>query len=79
MRLSLSLPSSVHKLQDNVGLEWLQQAEVLCYRLERSHSNAIPQLKHNPWSLGWQQHHLQKMKENAKHRNQCSILSLNEH
>ncbi|KAI3370387.1 hypothetical protein L3Q82_025155 [Scortum barcoo] len=67
---------SIHKLQDNVGLEWLRQAEVLCYRLERSHSNAVPQLKHNPWSLGWQQHHLQKMRENAKHRNQCKFILL---
>lgn len=55
-------------------LEWLRQTEVLYYRLERSHSNAAPQLKHNPWSLKCQQQHLQKMKENAKHRNQYSIL-----
>lgn len=56
-------------------LEWLRQTEVVYYRLERSHSNALPQLKHNPWSLRCQQQHLQKMKENAKHRNQYSILS----
>lgn len=55
-------------------LEWLRQTEVIYYRLERSHSNALPQLKHNPWSLRCQQQHLQKMKENAKHRNQYSIL-----
>lgn len=75
MRLSLSLPSSFHKLQEDVELEWLRQTEVLYYRLECSHSNAVPQLKHNPWSLRCQQQHLQKMKENAKHRNQYSILS----
>lgn len=78
MRLSLSLPSSFHKLQEDVELEWLRQTEVLYYRLECSHSNAVPQLKHNPWSLRCQQQHLQKMKENAKHRNQYSILSLTE-
>ena len=70
--------SSVHKLQEDVELEWLQQAEVLYYRLERSHSNAVPQLKHNPWSLKCHQQHLQRMKENAKHRNQYSILLLTE-
>lgn len=35
-------------------------------------SNAI---QHNPWRLQLQQKHLQRMKENAKHRNQYSILS----
>lgn len=72
---SLPLPRSVHKLQEDVELEWLQQAEVLYYRLEHSHSKAVPQLKHNPWSLKCHQQHLQRMKENAKHRNQYSILS----
>lgn len=71
----LPLRSSLHKLPEDVELEWLQQAEVLYYRLERSHSNAVPQLKHNPWSLKCHQQHLQRMKENAKHRNQYSILS----
>lgn len=75
LSLFLSLLSSVHKLQEDVELEWLRQTEVLYYRLERSHSNAALQLKHNPWSLKCQQQHLQKMKENAKHRNQYSILS----
>lgn len=70
------LSSSFQKLQEDVELEWLRQTEVLYYRLERSHSNAAPQLKHNPWSLKCQQQHLQKMKENAKHRNQYSILLL---
>ncbi|XP_029989287.1 inositol hexakisphosphate kinase 2-like [Sphaeramia orbicularis] len=65
---------SVHK--EDVELEWLQQAEVLYYRLERSHSNAVPQLKHNPWSLKCHQQHLQRMKENAKHRNQYKFILL---
>lgn len=69
-------PSSFHKLQEDVELEWLRQTEVVYYRLERSHSNTV--LKHNPWSLKCQQQHLQKMKENAKHRNQYSILALTE-
>lgn len=73
-----SLPFSFQKMQEDVELEWLRQTEVLYYRLERTHSNAVPQLKHNPWSLKCQQQHLQKMKENAKHRNQYSILSLTE-
>lgn len=72
--VSLPLPSSIHRLQEDVELEWLRQTEVLYYRLDRSHSSAIPQLKYNPWSLKCQQQHLQKMKENAKHRNQYSIL-----
>nr|XP_020448789.1 inositol hexakisphosphate kinase 2-like isoform X2 [Monopterus albus] len=67
---------SVHKLQEDVELEWRQQAEVLYYRLERSHSNAVPQLKHNPWSLKCHQQHLQRMKENAKHRNQYKFILL---
>ncbi|CAJ1051396.1 inositol hexakisphosphate kinase 2-like [Xyrichtys novacula] len=67
---------SVHKLQGDVGLEWLRQAEVLYYRLERSHSDAVPQLKHNPWSLSCQQQHLQRMKENSKHRNQYKFILL---
>ncbi|XP_076125239.1 inositol hexakisphosphate kinase 2-like [Alosa pseudoharengus] len=54
--------------------EWLQQAEVLYYTLERS--NAVPQLKHNPWSLKCHQQHLQRMKENAKHRNQYKFILL---
>uniref|UniRef100_A0A3B4XGV2 Kinase n=1 Tax=Seriola lalandi dorsalis TaxID=1841481 RepID=A0A3B4XGV2_SERLL len=67
---------SVHKLQEDVELEWLQHAEVLYYRLECSHSNAVPQLKHNPWSLKCHQQHLQRMKENAKHRNQYKFILL---
>ncbi|XP_026163477.1 inositol hexakisphosphate kinase 2-like isoform X2 [Mastacembelus armatus] len=67
---------SVHKLPEDVELEWLQQAEVLYCRLERSQSNAVPQLKHNPWSLKCHQQHLQRMKENAKHRNQYKFILL---
>ncbi|XP_030276589.1 inositol hexakisphosphate kinase 2-like [Sparus aurata] len=65
----------LHKLQEDVELEWLRQTEVLYYRLEHSHSNAV-QLRHNPWSLKCQQHHLQKMKENAKHHNQYKFILL---
>lgn len=50
-----------------------QQAEVLYLSLEKG--NMVPQIKHNPWSLKCHQQHLQRMKENAKHRNQYSILS----
>uniref|UniRef100_A0A3Q2ZY16 Kinase n=1 Tax=Kryptolebias marmoratus TaxID=37003 RepID=A0A3Q2ZY16_KRYMA len=67
---------SAHKLLDDMELEWLQRAEVLHYRLEHSHSNAVPSLKHNPWSLKCHQQHLQKMKENAKHRNQYKFILL---
>lgn len=67
---------SVQKLQEDMELEWLKQAEVLYYRLEHSHSNAVPQLKHNPWSLKCHQQHLQRMKENAKHRNQYKFILL---
>ncbi|XP_020792485.2 inositol hexakisphosphate kinase 2-like [Boleophthalmus pectinirostris] len=67
---------SAHKLQEEVERDWLQQAEVLHYRLECSHTNATPQLKHNPWSLKCHQQHLQRMKENAKHRNQYKFILL---
>lgn len=65
---------SVHELQEDKEPEWLQQAEGLHYILEHSYSNTVPHLKHNPWSLKCHQQHLQRMKENAKHRNQYSIL-----
>ncbi|XP_028262628.1 inositol hexakisphosphate kinase 2-like [Parambassis ranga] len=67
---------SVQKFQEDMELEWLQQAEVLYYRLEHSHSKAVPQLKHNPWSLKCHQQHLQRMKENAKHHNQYKFILL---
>uniref|UniRef100_A0A1A8SLP9 Kinase n=1 Tax=Nothobranchius rachovii TaxID=451742 RepID=A0A1A8SLP9_9TELE len=68
--------NSGHKLQDDMELERRQKAEVLHYRLEHSHSKASPQLKHNPWSLKCHQQHLQRMKENAKHRNQYKFILL---
>ncbi|KAL2076534.1 hypothetical protein ACEWY4_027873 [Coilia grayii] len=61
-------------LQREEEREWLKQAEVLYYTLERS--NAVPQLKHNPWSLKCHQRHLQRMKDNAKHRNQYKFILL---
>ncbi|KAM9759759.1 inositol hexakisphosphate kinase 2-like [Menidia menidia] len=67
---------STHKLQEDMELDWLQQAEVFHCRLEHTHSNAVPQLKHNPWSLKCHQQHLQRMKENAKHRNQYKFILL---
>lgn len=66
----------IHQFQEEVELEWLQQAEVLYYRLERSQSHATPQLKHNPWSLKCHQQHLQRMKENAKLHNQYKFILL---
>ncbi|TKS71584.1 Inositol hexakisphosphate kinase 2 [Collichthys lucidus] len=48
-----------------------QQAEVLYFSLEKG--NVVPQIKHNPWSLKCHQQHLQRMKENAKHRNQYNL------
>lgn len=65
---------SVHKQPEDV--ERVQQAEVLYYSLECSHSNAAPQLKHNPWSLKCHQQQLQRMKENAKQRNQYKFILL---
>ncbi|XP_053268324.1 inositol hexakisphosphate kinase 2 [Pleuronectes platessa] len=67
---------SVHKLQEDVGMAWLPQAEVLHSSQEHSHSNAVPQPKHNPWSLKCHQQHLQRMKENAKHRTQHKFILL---
>ncbi|XP_067093624.1 inositol hexakisphosphate kinase 2-like isoform X1 [Osmerus mordax] len=61
------------KREEELEQERLQEDEVHRYSLERS--NAGPQHKHNPWSLKCHQQHLQKMKENAKQRNQYSILS----
>ncbi|XP_059186355.1 inositol hexakisphosphate kinase 2-like isoform X2 [Centropristis striata] len=61
------LPPSVHKLEE--------EAEVHYYRLERSHSNGVPQLKHIPWTLTSQQHHLQRLKE-AMHCNQYKFILL---
>lgn len=74
VNLKLCVSFRWHSLQDYLEMEQPQQAEVLHYSLEHSHSNAAPQLKHNPLILKCQQQHLQRMKENAKHHNQYSIL-----
>ncbi|XP_062854000.1 inositol hexakisphosphate kinase 2b [Trichomycterus rosablanca] len=50
------------------------KAEVLYYSLEKS--NMVPQIKHNPWSLQCHQQHLQRMKENYKHRKQHKFILL---
>ncbi|XP_003973217.1 inositol hexakisphosphate kinase 2 [Takifugu rubripes] len=52
----------------------MQQPEVLYFSLEKG--NMVPQIKHNPWSLKCHQQHLQRMKENAKHRNQYKFILL---
>lgn len=50
------------------------KAEVLYYSLDKG--NMVPQIKHNPWSLKCHQQHLQRMKENSKHRNQHKFILL---
>ncbi|CAL8340199.1 unnamed protein product [Lota lota] len=65
---------SLQHRAEKVELEWLQQAEVLYYRLERSKSSALTQ--HNPWSLKCHQKHLQTMKDNAKQSNQYRFILL---
>ncbi|XP_030632923.1 inositol hexakisphosphate kinase 2b [Chanos chanos] len=50
------------------------KAEVLYCSLEKG--NVVPQIKHNPWSLQCHQQHLQRMKENSKHRNQHKFILL---
>lgn len=69
MTFSLLLPSSVHELGE--------PTEVLYLKLERSHSNALPQVKHNPWT---QWYHVRKMKRNPTYLqgSKYSILSLTE-
>ncbi|XP_010879877.2 inositol hexakisphosphate kinase 2b [Esox lucius] len=52
------------------GADVQQQAEVLRYSLEQK------PIKHNPWSLKCHQQHLQRMKENSKHRNQYKFILL---
>ncbi|XP_024126280.1 inositol hexakisphosphate kinase 2 [Oryzias melastigma] len=51
-----------------------QQAEVMYFSLEKG--NVVSQIKHNPWSLKCHQQQLQRMKENAKHRNQYKFILL---
>ncbi|XP_066553746.1 inositol hexakisphosphate kinase 2 [Amia ocellicauda] len=55
-------------------LEWRPQSELLSFGLEKG--NVAPQLKHNPWSIKCHQQQLQRMKENAKHRNQYKFILL---
>ncbi|NWV75909.1 IP6K2 kinase, partial [Dasyornis broadbenti] len=57
-----------HKLEEE--FEWLKKSEVLYYTVEKK-GNVSSQFKHhNPWSMKCHQQQLQRMKENAKHRNQ---------
>ncbi|KAF5921652.1 hypothetical protein HPG69_012822, partial [Diceros bicornis minor] len=61
-----------HKLEEE--FEWLKKSEVLYYSVEKK-GNVSSQLKHyNPWSMKCHQQQLQRMKENAKHRNQYSPM-----
>lgn len=70
---NLLLLFSSHKLEEE--FEWLKKSEVLYYTVEKK-GNVSSQFKlHNPWSMKCHQQQLQRMKENAKHRNQYSILS----
>ncbi|XP_043979294.1 inositol hexakisphosphate kinase 2b [Gambusia affinis] len=52
----------------------VQQPEVLYFSLEKG--NVVSQIKHNPWSQKCHQQQLQRMKENAKHRNQYKFILL---
>nr|XP_033782122.1 inositol hexakisphosphate kinase 2 [Geotrypetes seraphini]XP_033782123.1 inositol hexakisphosphate kinase 2 [Geotrypetes seraphini] len=62
-----------HKLDDE--FEWLKKSEVLYYSLEKK-GHISSQFKHNPWSMKCHQQQLQRMKENAKHRNQYKFILL---
>ncbi|XP_077132616.1 inositol hexakisphosphate kinase 2 [Ranitomeya variabilis] len=55
--------------------EWLKKSEVLYYSVEKK-GNVSSQFKHNPWSVRCHQQQLQRMKENAKHRNQYKFILL---
>lgn len=68
MMFSFPLPSSDQRLKEKI--------EVLCYRLDSSHSNAVPQHTHNPWTHTRKHHQLQKLQQSDMHRNKYSILSL---
>ncbi|KAK1332713.1 hypothetical protein QTO34_007396 [Cnephaeus nilssonii] len=63
-----------HKLEEE--FEWLKKSEVLYYSVEKKGSVSSQLKYYNPWSLKCHQQQLQRMKENAKHRNQYSILCL---
>ncbi|CAO2633518.1 Inositol hexakisphosphate kinase 2 [Lemmus lemmus] len=63
-----------HKLEEE--FELLKKSEVLYYSVEKK-GNISSQLKHyNPWSMKCHQQQLQRMKENAKHRNQYKFILL---
>ncbi|XP_025931283.1 inositol hexakisphosphate kinase 2 isoform X2 [Apteryx rowi] len=63
-----------HKLEEE--FEWLKKSEVLYYSVEKK-GNVSSQFKHhNPWSMKCHQQQLQRMKENAKHRNQYKFILL---
>ncbi|KAM4721538.1 inositol hexakisphosphate kinase 2 isoform 1-T2 [Rhinophrynus dorsalis] len=62
-----------HKLDEE--FEWLKKSEVLYYNVEKK-GNVSSQFKHNPWSMKCHQQQLQRMKENAKHRNQYKFILL---
>ncbi|KAB0396997.1 hypothetical protein E2I00_000579, partial [Balaenoptera physalus] len=65
-----------HKLEEE--FEWLKKSEVLYYSVEKK-GNVSSQLKHyNPWSMKCHQQQLQRMKENAKHRNQTPYVGFKE-
>ncbi|NXC69987.1 IP6K2 kinase, partial [Anhinga anhinga] len=65
---------SCHKLEEE--FEWLKKSEVLYYTVEKK-GNVSSQFKHhNPWSMKCHQQQLQRMKENAKHRNQYKFILL---
>nr|XP_035935565.1 inositol hexakisphosphate kinase 2 isoform X1 [Halichoerus grypus] len=67
-------PVQSHKLEEE--FEWLKKSEVLYYSVEKK-GNVSSQLKHyNPWSMKCHQQQLQRMKENAKHRNQYKFILL---
>ncbi|KAM4652695.1 inositol hexakisphosphate kinase 2 isoform 1-T2 [Discoglossus pictus] len=55
--------------------DYLKKSEVLYYSVEKK-GNVSSQFKHNPWSMKCHQQQLQRMKENAKHRNQYKFILL---
>ncbi|XP_042366236.1 inositol hexakisphosphate kinase 2-like [Plectropomus leopardus] len=53
-----------------------QEHKVLYFRLEHSHNNAVPQLKHKPWIVEGQKYHLKKLKDKVMHCNRCKFILL---
>uniref|UniRef100_A0A6I8MXS8 Kinase n=1 Tax=Ornithorhynchus anatinus TaxID=9258 RepID=A0A6I8MXS8_ORNAN len=62
-----------HKLEE---FEWLKKSEVLYYSVEKKGTISSQFKHHNPWSMQCHQQQLQRMKENAKHRNQYKFILL---